>query len=368
MLKSIFRSIFRQVVKRPLHFARRHAKSLLIMYMTGTLPMSYVSTALTTGYQFTDVQNVVNVVKNSGPVNILTGGLAQPLFNSARSVTGSAMSTVGDWLNAPDLVDAGKNMKVAAKSWFDQGKAKVDETIDNVKSIKVSQGQQTQQPADQSTEQPIEQAVESFDFNTYPNYYRVIGLSEIDPATYPHAGSIEYSELDHLGRTGIAKGSLTYDNVKASKGVRHSFKGGDKNKPSGWVKQSKGDEVSIPWLYGKVYRGYFYNQSHLIADVLGGEASRQNAIAGTRTQNVGGTDQKGGMRYSEKIAEKYLTDHQDQVMYYSAEPIYHGDELVARSVIVRMKSSDGSIDEAVEVFNAANGWTIDYMTGEYHAN
>lgn len=45
---------------------------------------------------------------------------------------------------------------------------------------------------------------------------------------------------------------------------------------------------------------------------------------------------------------------------YVATPLYEGDELVPRSVIVDVRSSDGHIDEELETYNACKGEDIDY--------
>lgn len=201
----------------------------------------------------------------------------------------------------------------------------------------------------------------TWSLDTYPNYYTVIGASNINTSDFPTTGAIEYSDLDSLGRTQIAKGSLTYANVEGSYGVRQSFSSEDD--PSGW---GNNDKVSIEWTNNKVYNGYFWNRSHLIADSLGGDAERDNVITGTRNQNVGGTDQNGGMRYTEKKAQKWLENNHSGVLYYSAEPIYNGTELIPHAVIVSMLSSDNSINEKVIVFNNANGYVIDYTNGTYH--
>lgn len=201
----------------------------------------------------------------------------------------------------------------------------------------------------------------TWNIETYPDYYAVVGASDIDTNSFPEVGSIRYGELDHLGRTTEAKGSLTFENVAASYGVRQHFsKDAD---PSGWGIQEK---IKIPYSNGKQYKGYFWNRSHLIGDALGGDAIRQNVITGTRTQNVG--EGSGGMRYSEAKAQKWLEENHEGVLYYGAKPIYEGNELVPRYVEVSMKSSDGSIDEKVIVFNTANGFEINYADGSFKAS
>lgn len=99
---------------------------------------------------------------------------------------------------------------------------------------------------------------------------------------------------------------------------------------------------------------------------MGGDAIRQNVVTGTRTQNVG-EDAKGGMRYSEIKAQEWLEANHDGTLYYGAKPVYEGNELVPRTVIVSMLSSDGTIDEKVIVFNSANGFEINYADGTFKA-
>ena len=123
----------------------------------------------------------------------------------------------------------------------------------------------------------------NWDIATFPDYYAIAGDSGINEAEFPETGTIVYGELDYLGRTTQAKGSLTFTNVEGSYGVRQKF-GADAD-PSGWQKQEQ--KAHIAHANGKAYNGYFWNRSHLIGDALGGDAIRQNVITGTRTQNVG---------------------------------------------------------------------------------
>lgn len=196
----------------------------------------------------------------------------------------------------------------------------------------------------------------------YPDYYRVAGKAVIDSDVQP--GNIEYTGLDSLGRTLRVNGNITYKMVEESKGWREKFDS-DADKISGWGHNEK---VAIDMANGKTYHGYMYNRSHLIADSLGGAAKRVNLVTGTRTQNVGSNNGKGGMAYAETKARDYLNSHHDGTLYYCAIPVYVGDELVPRSVYVEMKSDDGSIDESIEVFNTANGYTINYSDGTFSKN
>lgn len=88
-------------------------------------------------------------------------------------------------------------------------------------------------------------------------------------------------------------------------------------------------------------------------------------MTGTRFQNVG-EDNQGGMAYAETIARDWLESAPaGSYIYYAATPVYVGDELVPRSVYVDMLSSDGTVNEHVEVFNVSgdDGYSVDYSTG-----
>lgn len=214
-----------------------------------------------------------------------------------------------------------------------------------------------------------------WNFKDLPNYYRVVGKANIDEQTFPEKGKIIYGNKDALGRTTTAKGNLTYDNVKGSYGKRPPIL--DSQNPSGWIgnatkiDQKTGKKIVVTYPIvssdGRIYNGVFWNASHLIADRLGGEPIRENLITGTRTQNVGGVDQKGGMKYIESKATDYLESNHDKSLYYEAIPIYDGNELVPRGVLVNAKSSDGKIDESVMTYNVANGYEINYQEGTFKA-
>ena len=193
----------------------------------------------------------------------------------------------------------------------------------------------------------------------YPDYYRVAGTAVTDVDLEP--GEISYEGLDGLGRTGRVSACVTFDMARAGSERER----GDMSwiRPSGW---GHNREVDIVMPDGDTYHGALFNRSHLLAKSLGGEEVPENMVTGTRTQNVGDNrGQDGGMAYAEGIARDWLWDHRDGTVYYSATPVYEGDELVCRSVIVDVRSSDGSIDQEIEVFNAVGGFGIDYETGRF---
>lgn len=199
-----------------------------------------------------------------------------------------------------------------------------------------------------------------WDADKYPDYYRVVGTAVVDVELEP--GEVIYEGLDYLGRTGRVVGNVTLEMARdGSEREREDISG---IHPSGW---GHNREVDIEMSGGNTYHGALFNRSHLLAKSLGGDDADYNLVTGTRTQNVGDNrGQDGGMAYTEGIARDWLYDNPDGTVFYSALPVYEGDELLPRSVIVDVRSSDGTIDQEVEVYNAVLGFDIDYATGKFY--
>lgn len=194
-----------------------------------------------------------------------------------------------------------------------------------------------------------------------PDYYRVAGAAVVDVELAP--GEARYEGLDELGRTGRAVALVTPEMARA--GSEREREDISDVEPAGWGHNA---QVDIAMPDGSTYHGYLFNRSHLIAKSLGGDDAAHNLVTATRTQNVGDNrGQDGGMAYTEGLARDWLRDNPDGTVYYSATPVYEGDELLPRSVVVDVRSSDGSLDLEVEVYNAALGYDIDYATGEFSA-
>lgn len=199
-------------------------------------------------------------------------------------------------------------------------------------------------------------------------------LTEVGPAQIEYddakAGQVTYCDVDKFERATCAYGKLTSSQRDDAQreGRKDIFVD-----PAGWPEHN--DEVDIPALESvtgsKDYHGWMFNRSHLLADSLGGSPDAENFVTGTRTQNVGSTQVSGqyagGMAHTELIARDYLDDHDGDAcpLYYAATPVYTDTELIPRTVIVDIQSCDKSIDARVEVSNTANGFEIDYTTGEY---
>ena len=157
-----------------------------------------------------------------------------------------------------------------------------------------------------------------------------------------------YSELDELGRCGVAFANIGIDIMPTEK------RGNISNvKPSAWhsVKYENVDGKSL------------YNRCHLIGFQLSAEnANEKNLITGTRYLNV------TGMLPFENMIADYVKETNNHVLY-RVTPIFKGDNLIADGVLMEAKSVEDngeSILFNVFVYNVQPGITIDYKTGESH--
>lgn len=202
-------------------------------------------------------------------------------------------------------------------------------------------------------------APSAWDPDACPDYYRVVGTAVVDDV--PEAGTASYEPLDRLGRAGRVVANVTYQMME--EGSSREREDISSVEPSGW---GHNEQVSIPLPDGQAYSGYLYNRSHLLAKSLGGIDDVTNLVTGTRTQNVGDNrGAAGGMAFTEGLARDWLRAHRDGTVYYSATPLYVGGELLPRSVVVDVRTSDGTVDLEVEVYNTALGFDIDYVDGSF---
>lgn len=130
---------------------------------------------------------------------------------------------------------------------------------------------------------------------------------------------------------------------------------------TGWPDDNP--RVGIDLGGGDAYHGYLFNRSHLIAKSLGGADAPENMVTGTCTKNVGRNQPSGGMAYAETLARDWIDRNPDGTVLYMATPVYTGDELLPRTVTVDIRTSDGTIDAHVIVFDTENGYNIDYAHG-----
>ena len=155
-----------------------------------------------------------------------------------------------------------------------------------------------------------------------------------------------YSELDELGRCGVAYANICLEIMPTE--PRGEI---GQVKPTGW------HTVKYDCVDGK----YLYNRCHLIGYQLAGEnANRQNLITGTRYLNV------TGMLPFENMVDDYVENTENHVLY-RVTPFFDGDNLVASGVQMEAFSVEDEGEGVcfnVFVYNVQPGVRIDYATGE----
>ncbi len=155
-----------------------------------------------------------------------------------------------------------------------------------------------------------------------------------------------YSELDYLGRCGMAYANICLEIMPTE--PREEI---GQVKPSGW------HTAKYECVEGK----YLYNRCHLIGYQLAGEnANKQNLITGTRYMNV------DGMLPFENMVDSYVEETGNHVLY-RVTPIFDGGNLVASGVQMEALSVEDEGEGLcfnVYIYNVQPGVSIDYATGD----
>ena len=193
---------------------------------------------------------------------------------------------------------------------------------------------------------------ESYDIENLPEYdgnsYVIVNdnIPYFKEEEYTTTSFEKYSELDLLGRCGVASANISKDLMPTEK--RGSI---GSIKPSGW------HTIKYDHIDGK----YLYNRCHLIGYQLTGEnANEKNLITCTRSMNT------KGMLQFENMVTKYIKDTGNHVLY-RVTPVFEGNNLVATGVEMEAYSVEDNgkgIKFNVFVYNIEDGIIIDYKTGD----
>lgn len=171
-------------------------------------------------------------------------------------------------------------------------------------------------------------------------------IPEFDQSDYKTDPFETYSELDELGRCGVAFANICIDIMPTEERGEIGMV-----KPSGW------HTVKYDVVDGK----YLYNRCHLIGYQLAGEnANPKNLITGTRYLNV-----EGMLPFENEVAD-YVKESNNHVLY-RVTPIFKGNDLVASGVQMEAYSVEDNgkgICFNVYCYNVQPGVEIDYTSGE----
>ena len=153
---------------------------------------------------------------------------------------------------------------------------------------------------------------------------------------------IQLTELDELGRAGSAM--MCADEEDLQTGEREDISA---IHPSGWI----GDSI--------------YDRSHLLMWKLSGCNDERNLITGASMFNT-----ESMLTYEMEILY-FLYDNEDMHVMYRVTPLFEGEELVARGVLmeaVSVEDGGAGLMFCVFCYNVEDGYTIDYTDGEYYFN
>lgn len=202
-----------------------------------------------------------------------------------------------------------------------------------------------------------ETTVDAADLSQIPNYtgnpYTIVNDNEpkFDESDFTTEAFEIYSDLDNLGRCGVAYANICKELMPTEKRGKIGM-----IKPSGW------HTVKYPEI---IKDRYLYNRCHLIGFQLAGEnANEKNLITGTRYLNVDGM-----LPFEDEIAD-YVNNTGNHVLY-RVTPVFDGDNLIASGVQMEAESVEDSgegVKFNVYCYNVQPGIGIDYATGDSWAD
>lgn len=165
--------------------------------------------------------------------------------------------------------------------------------------------------------------------------------------TYFDDDNEHYSELDSLGRCGVATALLSRSTMPPENEKRGAI---GMVKPAGWHTITYPDVISDRYLY---------NRCHLIGWQLGNEnANEKNLTTGTRYLNVDGM-----LPFENQVADYIKTT--DHHVLYRVTPIFVDDELVCRGILMEAQSlEDNGCVFCVYCYDVQPSIQIDYLTGD----
>lgn len=203
--------------------------------------------------------------------------------------------------------------------------------------------------------------VSSYDLENVPPYnnepYSIINnnIPNFTEEDLQRTSFENYSELDELGRCGVAFANLSKETMPKDDEKRESI---SNIEPSGWQSKQYSKEV----VNGK----YLYNRCHLIAYKLSAENDNEkNLITGTRYFNT------NGMLPFELKVINYLSSNEGKHVLYRVTPVFENNNLVASGVQMEAESVEdngASICFNVYIYNVQPGIEIDYKTGDSKLN
>lgn len=167
-------------------------------------------------------------------------------------------------------------------------------------------------------------------------------------------GFYRYSELDSLGRAGMAWGSIGPETMPTDEreDINHIT-------PSGWKYNGKSNNNKYDKSTG--VNTYIYNRAHILANQLvSDDVDVRNFFTGTCDMN-----QKHMLKFENMVAD-FVKETDEHVMY-RVTPYFEGQNLICSGVLMEgysVEDEGESVEFCVFVYNAQPKIYINYLTGE----
>ena len=235
--------------------------------------------------------------------------------------------------------------------------------------VTVTNGNEPQVPVEETAEPVTPIAIEDLEIPEYDGVHSYVIVNDnvpffTDEEKTNTEASIRYSELDELGRAGVAYANLTYENFNT--GART----GDLSSvtPSGWNQINTKERLGMSLAYQDTTTDYLYARSHLIAWSLGGsELDPRGIVTATAGCNL-------AMLEVETLIRDFLTDAKQDHVLYRVTPVYReAEDLILYGLLMEGYAVENKglfVSYNIFVYNAQPELygiaEIDYKTGEIH--
>ena len=165
---------------------------------------------------------------------------------------------------------------------------------------------------------------------------------------------IELSELDELGRSHAAIGSLDVNILN----TEYRTEDLSTVKPSGFVQVNVKDKYNVSFIYGDKEYYHLYQRCHILAYSLGGpEVDERDIFTGTFSTNM-------AMQTYEKAVMTFLYSYKNSSVLYRVTPVFKGNDLVASGVLMEGYSRNHYLSFCVYIFNNEDKFEINYANGK----
>ena len=235
--------------------------------------------------------------------------------------------------------------------------------------VTVTDGSELQVPVEDTKEPAMPIAIEDLEIPEYDGIHSYVIVNNNVPFFTEEEKKntetfIRYSNLDELGRAGVAYANMTYEGFNT--GVRT----GDLSSvtPSGWNQINTKERLGMSLTYQDTTTNYLYARSHLIAWSLGGsELDPRGIVTVTAGCNL-------AMLEAETLIRDFLTDAKHDHVLYRVTPVYQeAEDLIPYGLLMEGYAVENKglfVSYNIFVYNAQPELygiaEIDYKTGEIH--